>query len=96
MAAVAELSAPEDATDLVVSDVSMPNMTGTELGVWLAEKRPGMPVVFVSGLAPESLVDLPAPGLSTRLLHKPFDLDALGKAVRELLDGERDASLKSV
>jgi PAS domain S-box-containing protein len=77
-----------DAADALVTDVVMPGMSGVELAVTARERRPGLPVVFVSGYTGDTPVagsDDPA----TAFLAKPFDGDELLRAVRATLDGAR-------
>jgi hypothetical protein len=68
--------------DLLVTDLRMPGMDGKELALRLREKRPGLPVLFISGWSPET----PDAGLEagTHLLAKPFRLAELYRAL-ELL-----------
>jgi two-component system cell cycle sensor histidine kinase/response regulator CckA len=79
-----------DAADVLVTDVVMPGMSGVELAVAARERRPGLPVVFVSGYTGDTTIagsDDPA----TAFLAKPFDGDDLLRAVRSTLDGSRQA-----
>ena len=66
--------------DLVLSDVMMPEMNGSELACAIREKRPGVPVLFMSGL-PKAL-DWTEPGA---FLPKPFTRAALLSHVRSRL-----------
>jgi two-component system cell cycle sensor histidine kinase/response regulator CckA len=66
---------------LVVSDVMMPELTGTALSRELRKERPELPVLLISGYTtPEGLgeADLAGGGF----LGKPFTTDALSEAVR--------------
>ena len=63
--------------DLVLSDVMMPEMNGGQLASAIREKRPGVPVLFMSGL-PKAL-DWTEPG---GFLPKPFTRAALLSHVR--------------
>jgi len=77
-----------EAADVLVTDVVMPGMSGVELAVTARERRPDLPVVFVSGYTGNTTVagsDDPA----TAFLAKPFDGDDLLRAVRSTLDGAR-------
>jgi CheY-like chemotaxis protein len=65
--------------DLVLTDVMMPRMPGTELAPLLQASRPGVPVLFMSG-SRAALAVPPEP-----LLDKPFTRDALARAVRDAL-----------
>jgi CheY-like chemotaxis protein len=72
--------------NLVVSDVTMPGMDGPALRTRLAELRPDLPVIFMSGFAKDDLVHRGAIDAGTPLLHKPFTQVALGVSVREALN----------
>lgn len=83
-----ELSKKYDATvHLVISDIIMPGMDGTELCRKLLETRPKLKVLYISGythdvIAHHGMIDADFP-----LLSKPFTMDALAQKVREILGG---------
>jgi PAS domain S-box-containing protein len=72
---------------LVITDQTMPGMTGLQLAGELKRVRPGMPVILTTGysasLTPERVT---AAGIGL-LLIKPPTLHALATAVRSALDG---------
>jgi two-component system, cell cycle sensor histidine kinase and response regulator CckA len=70
--------------DLVLTDIVMPQMTGLELGKKLAEKSPGLRILYMSGYR-DNAVASGANGVSP-FLHKPFTPDVLLGKVREVLD----------
>jgi len=72
--------------DALVTDVVMPRMNGRELARAAALRRPGLPVLFVSGHSEEVITrnGLLEPGLS--LLRKPFEPEELLRALGELLE----------
>jgi CheY-like chemotaxis protein len=73
--------------DAVVSDVVMPQMTGTELVARVQAYRPDLPILLMSGYSAD---DLGARGLEqppVPLLTKPFTHDELVAAVARLLRG---------
>lgn len=71
---------------LVVTDVLMPGMNGYELGDRLRERRPELPMIYMSGYV-ETGPGGPRP-LPTRALFlpKPFTAQALLTQVRQLLN----------
>jgi CheY-like chemotaxis protein len=71
--------------DVLVSDVSMPQMGGVELGRQLLQVRPRVRVLLVTGHA-EDDVSLPGAGL----LCKPFRQEELSRALEALLPGKPD------
>jgi len=86
--AAIDLVRGEGPIDLLVTDVVMPGMSGVELAVAARERRPDLPVVFVSGYTGDTTIagsDDPA----TAFLAKPFDGDDLLRAVRSTLDGAK-------
>ena len=74
-----------DAIHLLVTDVVMPHMSGRALSERLAEARPQMKTLFMSGYTDHALLpeDL-TPG--AEFLQKPFTPEALAGRVRRLLD----------
>ncbi len=73
--------------DLVLTDVMMPEMTGTELAAELRRRHPSVPVLFVTGYVGEAgdADDL----IGGELLRKPFTIAALAHAVENALGGGR-------
>jgi len=70
---------------LVITDMRMPRMGGAELGRWLAEQRPGVPVLYVSGYTPdEEQPPVSEAELQRCWLAKPFSPDQLRAKVQEL------------
>jgi nitrogen-specific signal transduction histidine kinase len=71
---------------LLLTDVVMPVMNGPELVDRLKRERPETRVLFMSGYTPDpTLVEGARPG-EVVLIRKPFALDALAHAVRDILD----------
>jgi nitrogen-specific signal transduction histidine kinase len=73
------------AIDLVVTDVVMPNGSGPELVAQLRAEHPNMPVLYVSGYAPDALLDEQA--AQSAFLQKPYTGRQLALRIREMLDG---------
>jgi CheY-like chemotaxis protein len=70
--------------DLVVSDIRMPGMQGSDLVAALRATRPDLPVLMMSGYADESALASPVlEGIP--VLEKPFDAPQLIRAVRDRL-----------
>ena len=75
--------------DLLLTDMLMPAMRGPELAARLAETRPGLAVLFMSGYTDEE-GDSTRPGDSARaFLQKPFTPHDLTRAVRGALASRR-------
>ncbi len=72
--------------DLLISDVVMPQMNGRELAKMLAEERPQMAVMFISGYPGDTLQSKGALSAEAAFLPKPFTPLALSTRVREILD----------
>jgi two-component system, cell cycle sensor histidine kinase and response regulator CckA len=78
-------SAP-DAIDLVLTDVLMPKMGGAELARRLANIRPDLRILFMSGYTEDPIVRTIERSRSM-FLEKPFTAAALMDKVREILEG---------
>ena len=71
--------------DILVTDLGLPGVTGGELSREATELRPGMRVVYISGLPKEMAV---ADGLiepDALLVKKPFGTELLIEALRSVL-----------
>jgi PAS domain S-box-containing protein len=66
--------------DVLLTDITMPGVHGPELAARIRAQRPGIGVVFMSGYADDL-----GPGAelsaSSEILPKPFNVDALNRAV---------------
>jgi CheY-like chemotaxis protein len=84
--ALALLTLNPDAYDLVLTDFTLPQMTGIALATELHALRPALPILLCSGLTPP----LDAKGqalLGIRdFIQKPFTAQRLAQAVRVALD----------
>lgn len=74
-----------DPAELLVTDHNMPRMGGEELVRQLRERRPGLPVILVSGSDGQNL-GLKADA-KTALMDKPVSPRHLIEVLAELLDG---------
>ena len=71
--------------DVLITDVSLPTMRGTELATRLQHARPELWVVFCSGYSMEG--GLKAWGPRARSLMKPFEADELHTLMSEIRSG---------
>jgi CheY-like chemotaxis protein len=71
--------------NLVLTDIVMPEMGGTELARQITELRPDLPIIFMSGYSDDPVVRTleHSPAL---FLPKPFTSAALTEKVRAALD----------
>ena len=74
-----------DRVSFVVSDVMMGSMGGSELRDRLAEEMPSVPVLLMSGHAPDELLGRNLVSGEDQLLQKPFDIAQLDRRIRQLL-----------
>lgn len=72
--------------DLIVSDVVMPGMDGSEMIRELTAIAPGFEFLYISGFADASNADAALQCDTAHFLGKPFTPTALATKVRELLD----------
>jgi signal transduction histidine kinase/ActR/RegA family two-component response regulator len=75
---------------LLVTDVIMPGMTGSELAGKIVGLSPGMKVLYMSGYAGNAIAKHGVIGPDIAFLQKPFAPDALVRKVREVLDARTE------
>jgi YesN/AraC family two-component response regulator len=71
---------------LLVTDVVMPGVGGRAAAERLAERLPGLRVLFVSGYTDDAVVRHGVLHEKVNFLQKPFSPAALAWKVREVLD----------
>jgi DNA-binding NtrC family response regulator len=75
-----------DQYDLLITDYTMPEMTGDQLIEKVHALRPQLPVIMCTGVELSSRVSRAA---ISKILMKPFDMEKLIKTVREVLGSSR-------
>jgi PAS domain S-box-containing protein len=78
-----------EAFDLIITDMTMPQMTGVALFERVKKIRPDIPVIICSGY--NALISEQESGQMgiDAYLNKPFQMAELASAVRTVLDGQR-------
>ncbi len=86
ISALEEFKREPDRYSLLVTDQSMPNISGTDLAIMMKEIRPELRVIIITGYA-DNLSDetLSQSGISEVIL-KPMILDDFSKIIRRVLD----------
>ena len=79
------LATTEDAIDLLVSDVVMPELSVPELATRIRTVHPKIRVLFVSGYSADAVARHGVDGAAPSFLQKPFTGNQLAKKVRDVL-----------
>ena len=74
------------AVDLLLTDVVMPHLSGTELAARMKAAEPGLKTLYMSGYS-DVISQHQATEEGLLLLEKPFSADTLLRKVRAALDG---------
>ena len=83
-----------DEFDLVITDMTMPHLTGDRLTAEILKIRPGMPVILCTGYS-DRISGEKAHLMGIReFIMKPVNIMDLAKAVRKVLD-DKGHSLKA-
>jgi two-component system cell cycle sensor histidine kinase/response regulator CckA len=91
-AALEEIRRDPQQVDLVITDLTMPGLSGDQLAAALVAIRPDLPVILCSGLAQKVEYLGEREGVR-RLLAKPFTGSELALAVRTVLSEMKAAHL---
>jgi len=77
---------PGEPVDLVVTDQNMPGLSGVEVAREILRLRPGQRIAIVTGHVSDQLLANAAEAGVREVLGKQDSMDALGEAIRQLLE----------
>ena len=77
------------AIHLLIADLVMPRLGGSELAQRLTLQRPGIKILYISGYSDDSVLQREGLPAGADFLRKPFTPEALSHKVREVLDRPR-------
>jgi CheY-like chemotaxis protein len=83
--------APHD-FDLVITDMTMPEMTGDRLAAEIKKIRPDIPIILCTGFSGKTMQHESAELHVNKLLMKPVDKAQMSEAIREVLDKAKDCA----
>jgi len=75
-----------DEIDLVITDMTMPHMTGAKLADRLLEALPDLRIIVCTGYSEQLTAETAVPKGFRKYIQKPFDMAELARAVRAALD----------
>ena len=81
----------DQAFDLMITDIVMPVFDGPALAKVAADRRPRMPVIFMSGYSENAAISHGRVAPDAHILSKPFRKIDLAKHIREALDDSGEA-----
>jgi len=71
--------------DLLLTDVLLPGMSGSELAAKLLSAHPNLKIMYISGY-PDHTLEIHGVSGSDEMLQKPFTIKSLAAKLREILD----------
>lgn len=75
-----------DGYDLVITDQTMPRLSGYELACTILGRRPGLPVVICTGFSETLQLEMVRSAGVRELVLKPYEPQLMARLVRDLLD----------
>lgn len=79
----------DDAFDLLLSDIMMPELDGVSLALKVAKEWPGLPIILMTGFADQHARARNLSALVQQVIAKPFTLEDLVRTVAETLKARR-------
>ena len=86
VAALALFASDADAFDLVITDMTMPHMTGDALAGELLKIRPDLPIILCTGYSARISEEKAMKSGIKKYIEKPIEMEILARSVREVLD----------
>ena len=75
----------EEQIDLVITDHTMPRMTGLQLAAEIMARQPDVPIILCSGYSEAVTLEEALEAGIRRFMAKPVDMRLLAIAIREIL-----------
>ena len=72
--------------DLLIADLTKPNMNGLELAKQLSKTRPELPVILMTGYGEEVTKEIQKQYAIREIISKPIEIKALASIVRKAID----------
>ncbi len=88
MEALEEFAAHPDMFDLVITDKTMPHLTGSELAGQLIKIRPDIPVILCTGFSDTAIVEEARTIGIREIFLKPLIMADLSVSIRNILDSQ--------
>jgi two-component system, cell cycle sensor histidine kinase and response regulator CckA len=76
----------EGGVDLVLADIVMPQMNGTELAATMLVEFPDLPIILMSAYTPAGLTRVGIHRSVVPVLMKPFTIDTLAELIQVAFD----------
>jgi len=77
-----------DKYNLVITDMTMPKMTGEKLAEEIKKIRHEIPIILCTGFSKQNISESPSESNFIKILKKPLKLNNLAEIIREILDEE--------
>lgn len=77
--------------DILISDMVMPEMTGTELAQKLRAHHPELAVLLMSGYTDDVVLSSMLESENTSFIQKPFSAEGMNQAIQDLLPSKANS-----
>jgi len=84
--ALAEVQRRPNDFDLIITDLTMPHMTGLQLATGIARIRKDLPVVLITGMGDGTQKQIKSHPHIKGIVHKPFGLETLNRTINEIMN----------
>jgi PAS domain S-box-containing protein len=88
--ALALVEGSDSKLDLLITDVVMPGIRGTEVAQKLSQSEPELKVLYMSGYTDNAMFHQKLLGADVAFIQKPFTLEALEQKVADMLQPDRE------
>ncbi len=83
--ALTKFQAAPDRFDVVLLDLTMPELSGEEVFAGIREQRPDIPVVFMSGYTSQDVMQRTGNAAGVLVLDKPFTMAAFQSVISQAI-----------